>query len=73
MATSTVPQAPAPAPAPDTTATPAPVTDLDSMTVTVVGNVQVVHQGTRWGPGDTATVPRDVATNWLAAGYVTAD
>ncbi len=71
MATPTVPQAP-PA-APDTAPTPAPVTDLDSLTVTVVGNVQVVHEGTRWGPGDTATVPREVATNWLAAGYVTAD
>ncbi len=71
MATPTVPQTP-PA-APDTAPTPAPVTDLDSLTVTVVGNVQVVHEGTRWGPGDTATVPREVATNWLAAGYVTAD
>ncbi len=69
MATPTVPQAPPPAP--DTT--PAPFIDLDSLTVTVVGNVQVVHQGTRWGPGDTATVPREVATSWLAAGYVTAD
>jgi len=59
MATSTVPQA--------------PFIDLDSLTVTVVGNVQVVHEGTRWGPGETATVPREVATNWLAAGYVTAD
>ena len=71
MATPTVPQAPPPAP--DTAPTPAPVTDLDSLTVTVVGNVQVVHEGTRWTPGDTATVPREVATNWLAAGYVTAD
>ncbi len=59
--------------APDTAATPAPVTDLDSLTVTVVGNVQVVHEGTRWAPGETATVPREVATNWLAAGYVAAD
>jgi len=71
MATPTMPQAP-PA-APDTAATPAPVTDLDSLTVTVVGNVQVVHEGTRWTPGETATVPREVAANWLAAGYVTAD
>ncbi len=72
MATPTMPQAP-PA-APDTApATPVTVTDLDSLTVTVVGNVQVVHDGTRWTPGETATVPREVATNWLAAGYVTAD
>ncbi len=74
MATPTVPQTP-PA-APDTAtapATPVTVTDLDSLTVTVVGNVQVVHQGTRWTPGESATVPREVATNWLAAGYVTAD
>ena len=69
MATSTTLQTPPPAP--DTTR--AGVTDLDSLTVTVVGNVQVVHHGTRWGPGETATVPREVATNWLAAGYVTAD
>jgi len=69
MATPTTPQTPPPAP--DTT--PARVTDLESMTVTVIGNVQVVHQGTRWTPGETATVPREVATNWLAAGYVTAD
>jgi len=71
MATPTVPQTPPPATAPDTT--PAPFIDLDSLTVTVVGNVQVVHQGTRWGPGEHATVPREVATNWLAAGYVTPD
>ncbi len=72
MATSTVPQAPPPAP--DTApAIPVTVTDLDSLTVTVVGNVQVVHHGTRWGPGETATVSREVANNWLAAGYVTAD
>ncbi len=69
MATPTVPQAPPPAPH----TTRAGVTDLDSLTVTVIGNVQVVHEGTRWGPGDTATVPRQVATSWLAAGYVTAD
>jgi len=72
MATSTVPQVPAP----DTDTAPAipvKVIDLDSLTVTVVGNVQVVHDGTRWTPGETATVPREVATNWLAAGYVTAD
>jgi len=49
------------------------VTDLDSLTVTVVGNVQVVHEGTRWAPGETATVPREVGTDWLAAGYVTTD
>ncbi len=73
MATPTVPQAPPPAPDTTAPATPVTVTDLDSMTVTVVGNVQVVHEGTRWGPGETATVPREVATNWLAAGYVTAD
>ena len=72
MATATVPQAPPPAPA-AAPATPAPVTDLDSMTVTVLGNVQVVHEGTRWTPGETATVPREVANSWLAAGYVAAD
>jgi len=72
MATSTVPQAPAPDTA-TASAIPVTVTDLDSLTVTVVGNVQVVHHGTRWGPGETATVPREVATSWLAAGYVTAD
>jgi len=72
MATPTVPQAPPPAPA-SAPATPVTVTDLDSMTVTVVGKVQVVHDGTRWTPGETATVPREVARNWLAAGYVTAD
>jgi len=74
MATATVPQAPPPAPpaAPDTS--PAPVIDLDSLTVTVLGNVQVVHGGTRWTPGEHATVPREVANSWLAAGYVkTAD
>jgi len=72
MATPTMPQAPPPAPntAP---ATPVTVTDLDSLTVTVLGNVQVVHDGTRWTPGETATVPREVAANWLAAGYVAAD
>ncbi len=70
MATSTVPQAPAPDTAP---ATPVKAIDLDSMTVTVIGNVQVVHEGTRWGPGEHATVPREVATSWLAAGYVTPD
>jgi len=74
MATSTVPQAPAPDTATATApATPVKVIDLDSLTVTVTGNVQVVHEGTRWGPGETATLPREVATNWLAAGYVTAD
>lgn len=73
MATPTVPQAPPAAPLAAPAATPAPVIDLDSLTVTVVGNVQVVHEGTRWIPGDTATVPREVAHNWLAAGYVTAD
>jgi len=72
MATSTVPQAPAPDTATAPT-TPATFIDLDSLTVTVVGNVQVVHDGTRWVPGETATVPGEVATNWLAAGYVTAD
>jgi len=72
MATATVPQAPPPPP--DTAPSPAPVTDLDSMTVTVLGNVQVVHDGTRWTPGEHATVPREVANSWLAAGYVkTAD
>jgi hypothetical protein len=39
--------------------------------VSVNAPFQVVHEGVVYAPGDTADVPDDLATTWLAAGWVT--
>ncbi|HYQ36764.1 MAG TPA: hypothetical protein VER10_12960 [Mycobacterium sp.] len=38
--------------------------------VTVNAPYQVVHEGTVYGPGQTADVPAEVADKWLEAGWV---
>jgi hypothetical protein len=39
-------------------------------TVTVNTPYQVVHEGTVYGPGQTADVPDDLAQTWITAGWV---
>lgn len=38
--------------------------------VTVIGNYQVNHEGTTYGPGQTVTVPAALAEHWQLCGYV---
>jgi len=40
--------------------------------VTVAGNFQVSHDGNVYGPGETLTVPRELADTWTLNGWVTA-
>lgn len=39
-------------------------------TVTVNAPYQVVHDGTVYGPGQTADVPEEIAQKWIEAGWV---
>lgn len=48
------------------TATDVPTTDV---TVTVAEGVQVFHEGTRYEPGDTLTVPAPLAAHWQRDGH----
>jgi hypothetical protein len=39
--------------------------------IKVSTNVQLVHAGAVYGPGDTASVPDDVAQEWVRQGWAT--
>jgi hypothetical protein len=41
--------------------------------VTVQHPFQVVHEGVRFGPGETADVPEHVAAPWITNGWVSDD
>lgn len=49
-------------------AEPEPVPE--AVAVTVSGNYQVAYGGIAYGPGETASVPAEVAATWLACGWV---
>ena len=42
----------------------------EDVTVIVAASFQVVHAGTVYGPGSSASVPESVAERWIKCGWV---